>query len=510
MTSRSGLRLLIASALLLAGCALERSGLAPADGATPPFDAEIGRDGQVIDGQVIDDDAGRDSGVDGCTPGPELCNGVDDDCDPATPDGADEATLGATCDGDDVDLCEEGVIACVDGSLVCEDDGDQPDEVELCNGLDDDCDPSTADGASEPTLGAACDGDDVDLCTDGAQVCDAGTLRCEDAPEPAPDLCNGVDDDCNPATVDGSGDPGVGVACDGADADLCQEGTTSCISGAIVCGDTTGDALELCNGMDDDCNPATADGADDPGVGAMCDGPDADLCNEGTRSCVGGALVCSDATGDTADLCNGIDDDCNPATADGADDPGVGVRCDGSDADMCLEGASTCGGGVITCGDMTGDSVETCDGTDEDCDGAIDEGAGCPCTRVGRGGRSYLFCGTGGDRLSFLDAAGFCAAEGYSMVKIETAAENAFIAAEMAAISAGNDWWIGLSDYMSAVWYWAADLTAATYTNWRPGQPNDSGDCAEMDPSETVMGTLGSWNDVPCDETKRFVCEAGP
>ena len=57
---------------------------------------------------------------------------------------------------------------------------------------------------------------------------------------------------------------------------------------------------------------------------------------------------------------------------------------------------------------------------------------------------------------------------------------------------------------------WAADLTAATYTNWRPGQPNDSGDCAEMDPSETVMGTLGSWNDVPCDETKRFVCEAGP
>lgn len=80
MTSRSGLRLLIASALLLAGCALERSGLAPADGATPPFDAEIGRDGQVIDGQVIDDDAGRDSGVDGCTPGPELCNGVDDDC----------------------------------------------------------------------------------------------------------------------------------------------------------------------------------------------------------------------------------------------------------------------------------------------------------------------------------------------------------------------------------------------------------------------------------------------
>ena len=453
MTSRSGLRLLISGALLLAGCALERSGLAPADGATPPFDAEIGRDGQVIDGQVIDDDAGRDSGVDGCTPGPELCNGVDDDCDPATPDGADEATLGAACDGDDVDLCEEGVIACVDGSLVCEDDGDQPDEVELCNGLDDDCDPSTADGASEPTLGAACDGDDVDLCADGAQVCDAGTLRCEDAPAPAPDLCNGVDDDCN---------------------------------------------------------PATADGADDPGVGAMCDGPDADLCNEGTRSCVGGALVCSDATGDTADLCNGIDDDCNPATADGSDDPGVGVRCDGSDADMCLEGASTCGGGVITCGDMTGDSVETCDGTDEDCDGAIDEGAGCPCTRVGRGGRSYLFCGAGGDRLSFLDAARFCAAEGYSMVKIETAAENAFIAAEMAAISAGNDWWIGLSDYMSAVWYWAADLTAATYTNWRPGQPNDSGDCAEMDPSETVMGTLGSWNDVPCDETKRFVCEAGP
>jgi len=48
---------------------------------------------------------------------------------------------------------------------------------------------------------------------------------------------------------------------------------------------------DICNGSDDDCDPASADGSEDPLNGTACDGPDSDLCLEGTRSCSDGVLV---------------------------------------------------------------------------------------------------------------------------------------------------------------------------------------------------------------------------
>jgi hypothetical protein len=266
---------------------------------------------------------------------------------------------------------------------------------------------------------------------------------------------------------------------------------------------------ELCNGVDDDCDPATPDGADDPMIDEACDGADADLCAEGVYACVDGAPTCGDTTDDSAEVCNGADDDCDASTPDGADDPEVGVPCDGPDADECEEGTTACAGGDVVCGDESGDSAETCDGTDEDCDGAIDEGAGCPCTRRTRMGRSYLFCGTGRDRRNFAEAAAFCAERGYGLVKIEDAAENEWVAAQIGAID-DADWWIGATDAaVEGTWLWL-DGSAVTYENWRDEEPAGNGDCVELDPGETVDGTPGSWNDVSCGGDKRFVCEAGP
>jgi hypothetical protein len=133
---------------------------------------------------------------------------------------------------------------------------------------------------------------------------------------------------------------------------------------------------ELCDGIDNDCNPGTPDGDADPAVGTPCDGSDGDLCVEGVRTCAGGGLLCDDATGSTQDLCNGLDDDCDPASADGTEDPGVGAACDGTDGDFCIEGTLACTGGSLACSDATGTSSEQCDGTgaDEDCDGSVDEG----------------------------------------------------------------------------------------------------------------------------------------
>lgn len=74
------------------------------------------------------------------------------------------------------------------------------------------------------------------------------------------ELCNGVDDDCDSATSDGSSEAWMGTSCDGADTDFCPEGVFECIAGIRSCSDTSGDNFEICNGKDDDCNGKIDDG----------------------------------------------------------------------------------------------------------------------------------------------------------------------------------------------------------------------------------------------------------
>ena len=216
-------------------------------------------------------------------------------------------------------------------------------------------------------IGRACDGADSDLCKEGTYACEGGVLVCTDTTGNTVEVCNGVDDDCD-GQVD-EDDPSLGNPCDGPDRDECEEGVIVCSGGVLVCTDTTGNTVEVCNGVDDDCDGQVDE--DDPSLGNPCDGPDRDECEEGVIVCSGGVLVCTDTTGSNREVCNGVDDDCDGQIDE--DDPSLGDPCDGSDSDECEEGVIICSGGVLMCSDTTDDSVEDCaNGVDDDCDGAID------------------------------------------------------------------------------------------------------------------------------------------
>jgi hypothetical protein len=422
-------------------CSGQPDGTPCVDGDNACTTGDTCQAGVCVGTPVICDD-GNTCTVDSCTPGvgcqsvpgnagavcrvsagqcdvAETCTGSSSTC-PADAF-ASSATVctggseGGACDL--TDHCSGTSNTCVDGfqtgSFTCRPAIDGCDVAETCTGSSGTC---PADNQS-PLLGAACDGADSDLCAEGVNICVAGAIACDDTSGDNLDICNGANDDCDPASADGSEDPGAGVACDGADGDLCNEGITVCTAGALACNDTTGDNLDVCNGADDDCDPASADGAEDPAVGVACDGTDSDLCNEGIATCTAGSIVCSDITGSTVDLCNGVDDDCDPASADGAEDAGVGIACDGPDSDLCAEGITTCASGAIACGDATGDNIETCNGLDDDCDGATDEngaalcndGNACTIDACSGGTCAYAAsgtCGVGGTVLYYRDFTG--------------------------------------------------------------------------------------------------------
>ena len=355
----------------------------------------------------------------------EVCDTLDNDCDGETDEGVDLESWADT-DGDGYGDKNAPLRSCdvpsdhVTNKDDCNDRNDQvnPDIVETCNLIDDNCNGNIDEGLTKTWYpdtdgdGFGAPGTNLSGCSPGADWVTDRT-DCDDTNDAvntgATEVCNLIDDDCDgtidndfsnewfvDADGDGAGDdetaidtcdPDEGLVDVGGDCDDSVARLITCDSSEDLDGDGFSADEGDCDEEDATVNPDAVDDSTDT-FDQNCDGIDGpDVDEDGFADAATGGDDCDDTNPDirpgATEACNRADDDCdgvidNGVTTlwyadldeDGFGDPATEVdTCEPDDGlvpqpDDCDDAAA----------DINPSATELCDDIDQDCDGDVANG----------------------------------------------------------------------------------------------------------------------------------------
>lgn len=155
-------------------------------------------------------------------------------------------------------------------------------------------------------------------------------------------------------------------------------------------------------------------------------------------------------------------------------------------------------------------STELCDGVDNDCDPATPDVCPAHCTAHLLDGRSYMSCA---ESRTFNSAEMFCQVQDMHLVKINDVKENAAMLDLTQGLSQRA--WIGASETAPGVFTWLDGQVilsngtpdGTVYQNFGNGQPATLSGPACLEFYSSSGTQQGQWVDALCTTTANFVCE---